>query len=104
MAPPKMPWTNRGPSRPPRINQVEQVGTRIWSLIHEPGNGTRYEIIAADISTPWEDRWLIAVPNFGASLEITEPTSVDPEYVAEKMRIKLFDATAIASGIYKIFN
>lgn len=55
-------------------------------VIHEPGNGTRYEAIGVQL--PYDEEcWLVSFPELGPSYYFRRGSHVMPYYVAEKMGV-----------------
>jgi len=72
---------------------------------YEPGNGTRYHILAARIDEEWRPAgWLIAwmgnAGSGGTCIWLAEGEGyVHPSYVAEKFKVSRADAEALAKYI-----
>jgi hypothetical protein len=56
----------------------------IRALDWQPGNGTRYELVATKLGGIHEGYWLVASPNFGGCMEVSEGSYLSMGYVQEK--------------------
>lgn len=78
--------------------KIEKRRGRIVEVVHEPGNMTRYRVVACEVR---KRVWFVAAPDFGLCLEVTEGLCVFYDYVmekAKKCRSKI-DASEIAKAI-----
>ena len=55
---------------------------KIVRVVHEPGNGTRYEVVACEYKP---GTWAVSVPMFSGCLIVPEGTGVHFSYVLEKL-------------------
>jgi len=68
--------------------EVHKVGEDFIRIIHQPGNGTRYEVLGARFPATFPEyggSWLISFPLIGASYIFREHSFLTVAYVAEKL-------------------
>jgi hypothetical protein len=68
--------------------EVHKVGDDFIRIVHQPGNGTRYEVIGARLPSTFPEYagcWLISFPSIGASHIFREKSFLAMSYVAEKL-------------------
>lgn len=61
-------------------------------IVHEPGNGTRYEVWATRLS---ELNWLVAAPDWRLTFIVTPESYISESYVQGKGGQTIGDADAI---------
>ena len=81
-----------------------ELNLKAGYLKFEPGNGTRYDMYF--MPTKRDGIWIVAVPNFNVSMEISEYCMVHYNYVLEKFSrgrkdFNECDASAMAEAIAK---
>lgn len=85
-------------------NQVRSFPSDVRRLDYEPGNMTRYELVAARLDPPDGIRWVVSCTNMGGCMEVREGQYLSEGYVAEKLRKRVgswgeSDLTALRDGI-----
>ena len=68
--------------------EVYKVGENFIRIIHQPGNGTRYEVVGVKMPDGFPEHggsWLITFPLLGASHFFKEGGFLAVSYVAEKL-------------------
>lgn len=89
-------------------NQVfVSAGGAIRAIDWQPGNGTRYELVATRLDGIHDGYWLVASPNFGGCMEVMEGSYLAMSYVHEKFvprsgRKLDGDLAAVTQGIAKL--
>jgi hypothetical protein len=71
-----------------KINKYSNGVHAVTHVIHEPGNGTRYEAVGVKMPAEFPEHggfWLIAFPLIGASYFFKEAGFLAVSYVSEKL-------------------
>lgn len=69
--------------------EVHKVGDNFIRIVHQPGNGTRYEVVGARMPDNFPEHagsWLVAFPLLGISHFFKEKNFLAVSYVAEKLK------------------
>jgi len=72
----------------PDIRKYAGGGVGITRIVHEPGNGTRYEAVGVKMPDDFpglKNYWLVSFPLHGVFYYFVERGSVAVSYVAEKL-------------------
>lgn len=77
--------------------KVTRKRAQVVDVIHEPGNATRYRVVAAKLEKGY---WVASAPDFRGSMLVLERLFLHYDYVMEKMRLRsAVDASEIAKAI-----
>jgi hypothetical protein len=80
------------------VTNVKKSRGSIVEVVHEPGNGTRYHVVACEFKC---GHWAVTCPEFRGGLVVLEGADIHYGYVMEKIErcTSEIDASEIAKAI-----